>query len=196
MPSTPMPVEQMHSIALREASRYRHLSWINRDDAVHEALTEMMRAWHALTKNGTLTDNLLGYLSMTARYAIRAFVWSSTSPVKHTDRGTQPQQVSALRRTEVDDSSMRELDLPVDQQDEALHVARWRFAVQVRFTQLTNDDPEIDRIIAWRVLLEDEDSEQVAADEEVTVRAVYVVTQRIRNRILKDVEMRSLLSER
>ncbi len=185
---------QMEAIARRAARRYAYLGWLQQDDVVQQAMTEMLAA---LRTFGSQPGNLHGYLTRTAQYAARAFVWETTSPVKHTDRGTLSAKASVLRTTSLDDVSSDELTLRLGATPEdMLHDAHWHFAVQVRFAELTFDDPLVDQTIAWRVLLGNEDSEEVAASEEVSVRAVYVVTQRVRNRILRDAEMNKLLRQR
>lgn len=180
-------------IAVRAARRYAYLKWIDIEEAKQEALLAILEAERTFAAHGT-QGNLHGYATRAAQYAVRWHVWSLTSPLKHTDRGSISREVVSIRRA--DDSETLLLPTRRGNPERALSHARWAASVRARFDALVAKDAECDQSIARRVLLNDEDSEAVAQAEEVPVRAVYVVTNRVRARILKDEEMLALLLER
>lgn len=185
---------ERHDIARRAARRYAHFRWVDQQDIIQEALLAIVTAERTFAELGDDGRNVRGYVMRAAQHAVRWFVWSATSPVKHTDRATIGKEASELRRVVSTDGAP--LDIPDDDElphDKRLALARWRAAVRARFDALTAKDAACDRDIARRVLFDDEAPEDVAQDEQVPVRAVYVVTQRIRTRIYNDEQMLLLL---
>jgi hypothetical protein len=180
------------AIAARAAARYRYLKWIDQDDARQEALLAIVAAEESFTRLAS-GENLHGYVTRAAQYAVRWYVWSTTSPVKHTDRGRVSKEASVLRRASEDEAAAMPARSPTPEQQ--LTRRRWAASVRERFSTLMANDAECDKQIAERVLFDEEAIEDVARDEQVPVRAVYVVTQRIRQRIFKDEVMLELLLE-
>jgi DNA-directed RNA polymerase specialized sigma24 family protein len=179
-------------IARRAARRYAYLSWVNVEDATQEALTAMVEAERRFNEKPD-GQNLAGYLTRTAQYAVRWFVWSSTSPVTHSDRSNISAEVTELRRAEVSDETVGEA---AETPSKLLEERDWLERVRKRFAELCDGDAEVDQVIAHLCLLHEQESEVVAEIEDVPLRNVYVVTQRIRNRILRDAQMFALLKER
>jgi DNA-directed RNA polymerase specialized sigma24 family protein len=185
--------QERFDIAARAARRYSYIKWVDQDDARQEALAAILAAENSFSRNPD-GQNVHGYVTRAAQYAVRWFVWSMTSPVKHTNRGRISEQVTVLRRASEDEVAGRASGAPTPEQ-EVSH-GRWAAAVRERLAALMSKDAECDKQIAERVLLDDETPEDVARSEQVPVRAVYVVTQRVRQRIFKDVELLTLLLEK
>jgi hypothetical protein len=202
----PITDEERQAIAKQEARRYMRLSWVDQREVEQEALYAMLEAeetWERTSQVG----NLGAYLRNAASYAVRWFVWTQTAPVHITDRANSGKQAGENRKAPLtkkkrdastpdeEGAERPELALPPTEDDD-VHDVRWRQRVQMRLVELLCDEPYIDQIIAWRVLVHEETPEHVTRAENIpSVKNTYEVVSRIRGRIRRDAEMRRLLDE-
>jgi hypothetical protein len=183
---------QKNAIAEAVASTYRHLHWVGTDEVKAAALLAIVEAEATFNRMGH-SDSIVTYLRRAGQYAAHEHVWRVTSPVHVGDKALLAQVASEARRESTDTIA----DRPDSEEapDDLLARLQWCDSVRRRFDELLRDDAECDKAIARRVLLEEEKPEAVAVAEAVPVRAVYVVTKRISQRIFKDDEMLRLLAE-
>lgn len=185
-----LPVGELYAIAQQAARRYcRAMPWLEVDDVAQAAIVEMLEAAQRVK---TAPDSWAAYLARVANLTVRAYAWTTTAPVTlSSDRGTLATQAQA---------AMRDISAPPDRtregtQADDVDAGRWARKVRRRVRQAIGNDAPVDREIARRVLLEDADPAEAAAETGQTARHVYVVSQRIKNRILRDAQVQQLWRE-
>lgn len=178
---------ELYSIAQSLSWRYRHVSEADLEDAVQAAVVAMVGALAQLRE---MPLDVRAYVRRVAYLALQLAVWTERSPVTIA-RDRLPQEAARTQRTDAD-VALACAAVPDAPVDERLAADRWSRSVRRRLREVIGNDAADDREVAQLVLLEDHRPAEAAQAVGRSVAEVYVVTQRIKNRILKDARMREL----
>lgn len=143
----------------------------------------------AVARQSAAVENPTGYLWRVAQQAARFAVAGWLPPVSVSHRERRRAALS-IRRVEVVESTA-----VCDWQDTAeaqVGARELQARTSARLSALLADLPAQEQSIARATLLDEQRPRHVAAAHAVPVTRVYVITDRIRARILRDAEMRAL----
>lgn len=185
-----LPPGELYRIARRLAWRYRRVPGVDLEETAQAAVTQVLEA---LAQLKAPVLDVRAYAQRVAYLTVQLTVWTARAPVTVRSRGELPRVASELRT----DSEDVLLDTASDQPDAdaQLGSARTAHAVRERWQELTADQSEAERRIAEQVLLEEYRPREAAAAAGCDLHAVYVVTARMKQRILRDAAMRALWAD-
>lgn len=173
------------------AAGYRQVPGVDLRDVKAAVVGDLLEVIYGWAQGERQPDNARGYLWTVAQAAAQLAAWRYSSPVTVTEHA---------RRTRAPFQSVSE-DLLCEwasQQpgpEAALAARQWRAAVAARVLELAAKDSAEDQAVVRRVLLEEAQAQEAADALSVPVARVWVVTQRMRRRILADARMRELHAE-
>lgn len=183
-----LAVGELYTIARKLAWRYRHVAEAELEEAVQAAVVAMLGALRQLRESPA---DPVAYVRRVAHLTVQGSIWRQKAPVTIGTDGERPRIAAALSRADVS-TEMRDVPTTDAPADELLEAQRWARAVRRRVREVIGNDPPADREVARLVLLEDHRPAEAAQEVRRPLSELYVVTQRIKQRLLKDARTREL----
>ena len=190
-----MRADELYGLAQEAAARWRGQPGVVVADVTQEVTAALLEA-AAMPRPSVLDGR--GYFARVAQRAAQVYVWTLTAPVRlSSDPLTLRRSLVALRKAGTVPAEDVLPTRPVDAApaDVRLDGLRWARAVRQRVHEALAPEERDLGGAARRVLLEDASAAEVAHEHGADAKAIYVVTARVKRRILRDARVRALCRE-
>lgn len=184
-------VAELCRLAGVAAAKYGRRPGIDAAALTADVISDLLEVVESWRRGERQPDNTAGYLWTVAQAAAQLAAWRTTAPVTVTEHA---------RRTRAPFETAPEMELCSFASEQpapeaALADREWQAAVRARLLELSAKDTAEDQAVVRAVMLEETQPQEAAVALSVPVARVWVVTQRMRRRILGDQRMRELHAE-
>lgn len=183
-----LAVGELYAIARQLVWRYRHVAEADLEEAVQDAVAAMVGALRQATE---APSDPRAYVRRVAYLTVQLSVWSQRSPATIHSRGDLP-QLAARSESVPAEVALADTVSSVEAPDVELEARQWAHRVRRLVRETVGNDAPADREVARLVLLEDYRPAEASQELQRPLSEVYVVTQRIKQRLLKDARTREL----
>lgn len=153
--------------------------------AVVADLLEIVLGWG---RGERRPDNAEAYLWTVAQASAQLTAWRMTSPVSVTEHARRTRSPFESVPEEV----LRDWRAPQPSPEAAVANSEWRAAVRARLLELTAQAPEDEQAVVRAIVCTGATPREAAAEAKVPSARVWVISSRLRRRILADEQLREL----